>query len=132
MSNDTTTSIESPEYPPRGRGGYTRTMIEDERPVTAAQLADISEILLRRVEGICLAREREIQEAVAAGVARAMDAALDDQHRIQKFWRTGFDELAGHASNGASQWVGKRILTAMIAAVATVSLVWLVRNGGIK
>jgi hypothetical protein len=131
MSDDEPAIINPTEFHSQ-RHGYTRTIVEDERPVTAAQLSDISEILLRRVEGICLSREREIEEAVAAGVARAMDAALSDQHRIQKFWRTGFDELSSHASNGASQWVGKRILTALIAAIATVSLVWLVRNGGLK
>lgn len=114
------------------RKDYTRTIIEDERPMTGAQFQGVSEILMARVESICLGREREIEAAVAAGVRRALDEALTDEARVKKFWRTGFDELSGHTSDSTSRWIGKRILTIILAAVASAAILLLIKTGAIK
>ena len=97
--------------------------------MTAAQFHAVSEMLMRRVEEICLGREAEIEAAVTAGVRKAIDEALTDEVRVKRFWRTGFDELSGHTVDGASQWAGKRIMTAVLSAIAMAAIALLIKMG---
>jgi hypothetical protein len=62
----------------------------------------------------------------------AMRHILDDDELVRSFWHRGYKELTDHAENGASQWVGRRILTAIIVAVVTAGVVWLVKSGNLK
>ena len=67
---------------------------------------------------------------------QAMESAirriLDDDAAITGFWRRGYRELAAHAEDGASRWIGRRILTAVVIAITTAGLVWLVQTGALK
>jgi hypothetical protein len=69
---------------------------------------------------------------IATGVADGIKAILADDATVQKFWRRGYDELADHAGNGASQWLGKRILTSFVLAVVVAGLTWLLKSGALK
>ncbi len=71
-------------------------------------------------------------ERLAKAVEVALRRVLSDEEVTQRFWKRGFDELASHANNHTSQWIGKRILTAFIVAVTTAGIVWLVKTGAIK
>jgi hypothetical protein len=71
-------------------------------------------------------------ERIAKAVETALRRVLTDEQLTQRFWERGFKELASHADNHASQWIGKRILTAMVVAVTTAGIVWLVKSGAIK
>lgn len=73
-----------------------------------------------------------LQAAITAGVAAGIKQITDDPKFVSAFWKQGFDELATHSGNGASQWVGKRLLTILVTAVAGVCIVWLVKTGAIK
>lgn len=77
-------------------------------------------------------RRASIREEVAHGVIDGLRAFAADEEATRKFWKRGFDELAAHSSNGASQWIGKRILTWLITAVVGAGIVYLVRTGAIK
>ena len=73
-----------------------------------------------------------IASAVQAGVHSGFKALMEDSESVEKFWRGGFEELTKHASTGASQWVGKRILAAIVMAIVAWLVTWLVRTGGLK
>jgi len=77
-------------------------------------------------------RRPEIRSEVAAGVTDALVQFLSNEEAVRKFWRKGFDELSSHTAEGASQWIGRRILTWLIAAMTTAGLIWLVKSGAIK
>lgn len=71
-------------------------------------------------------------DAMPAAFEAAFRRVLADEKLVADFWHRGYRELADHAGNGASQWIGKRLLTTLVAAVVTAGLVWLVRTGAIK
>lgn len=75
---------------------------------------------------------QELQSAVTAGVVAGMKQMATDEAFVSNFWRHGFEELSKHSGNGASQWLGKRILTILITTIAGSCIVWLVRTGTIK
>ena len=62
----------------------------------------------------------------------AKDCPYEVGRREREFWRTGFDELTRHSADGASQWVGRRLLTGFIVAVMMACVVWLAKPGWIK
>jgi len=74
----------------------------------------------------------ELQAAVAAGIVTGLKQLTQDEAFVASFWRHGFEELSKHSSNGASQWIGKRLLTIFVTAVTTAGVVWLVKTGAIK
>ena len=74
----------------------------------------------------------EMQAAVTAGVVAGLKEMAKDEAFVSGFWRQGFEELTRHSSNGASQWLGKRLLTILITAITTAGIVWLVKTGAIK
>jgi hypothetical protein len=47
----------------------------------------------------------------------ALEDVLDDENRTAKFWRAGYEELTKHATTGATQWVGKRLVSAIGGAL---------------
>ena len=65
----------------------------------------------------------ELQAAVAAGIVTGLKQLTQDEAFVSSFWRHGFEELSKHSSNGASQWLGKRLLTILITAVTTAGIV---------
>ena len=65
-------------------------------------------------------------------IVLALKRTAEDDEFSKKFWQRGFVELSQHSANGASQWVGKRLLTWMVVAVTSACIVWLVRSGAIK
>jgi hypothetical protein len=77
------------------------------------------------------ALEARLDDMPAAFEA-AFRRALSDETIVKSFWKRGYEELSSHAGNGASQWIGKRILTAIIVAVTTAGIVWLAKTGQLK
>lgn len=73
-----------------------------------------------------------LPDMIAGGVERAIRRVLNDPETARQFWASGYEELSKHASNNASQWVGRRLLTALIIAMTTAGLVWLVKTGALK
>jgi hypothetical protein len=76
--------------------------------------------------------EDDIRRAVAAGVVDGARQLAADSDFAGKFWEVGFTHLRDHTTNHASQWIGRRILTAFVAAVTTAGIIWLVKSGQIK
>lgn len=73
-----------------------------------------------------------LASAVASGVKRGIHELLADEETMDRFWETGYKKLTAHVGNNASQWVGRRILAALIAAVFVWALAWMMKNGAIK
>lgn len=73
-----------------------------------------------------------LQAAITAGVVAGIKQITEDDKFVSSFWKKGFEELATHSGNGASQWVGKRLLTILVTSIAGVCIVWLVKTGAIK
>lgn len=73
-----------------------------------------------------------VRAEVAQGVVDGLQAILEDDRLMKKFWLRGYEELSSHSSVGASQWVGKRAFGFAVAAIAVWSIGWLIRNGGLK
>ena len=76
--------------------------------------------------------EDAIRQAVSDGLVDGAKRLSQDKDFCERFWETGFKHLKTHSTNHASQWVGKRILTAFIAAAVTAGIIWLVKTGQIK
>lgn len=73
-----------------------------------------------------------LPEMIASSVERALRRVMSDSELTHRFWQSGYEELVEQASNNASQWVGRRLLTAFVIAAVTAGIVWLVKTGGIK
>ena len=114
------------------RGGYSRTIVEDHGPITAAQFEAGLGMLADRVADLCAQKDHELQDAVERGIKAGLRAAMEDKELVSHFWRDGFEELSKRSADGASQWVGRRLMTWLAVAVLAASLAWLARNGSIK
>jgi len=69
---------------------------------------------------------------VKHAIKDAIKESLADPEVVKAFWKRGYDEFTGHAGSSASQWVGRRILTAVVTVVFTWTMYYLVKNGAIK
>ena len=80
--------------------------------------------------------DHELSERLPAmlkeAVASAIRETLADQELTRRFWAEGYNQLQAHAVNNGSQWVGKRLLTAVVTAIVTAGVIWLVKSGAIK
>lgn len=70
-----------------------------------------------------------LRAEVSAGVVDGIKTLLADERAIKEFWRGGYTELSEHTSNGATQWVGKRILTWFVTGIFTLAAVYLLTKG---
>lgn len=73
-----------------------------------------------------------ITVAVSDGVELGFKRLLEDEDLMKKFWAAGYKELTDHAGSGASQWIGRRILTALASALLVVALAYLLKTGALK
>lgn len=105
-----------------------------------ASLADI-QALTQITEGLEQSIEKvresaitpeQISHAVQSGIVAGIGQLIRDEKTINEFWKSGYDQLTVRAHNNATQWIGKRILTAISAGVFIAVLVWSVKNGHIK
>lgn len=74
----------------------------------------------------------DVKSAMRDGFLEGVKVLMQDKDFAKSFWQQGYEQLTQHAGNGASQWVGKRILTALVVAVTTACVIWLVKTGAIK
>lgn len=72
---------------------------------------------------------RAIKDDVSEGVQAGVKALASDPTFGEAFWARGFENLSKHATNSTSQWIGKRLLTALVVAVVTGGITWLVKTG---
>lgn len=73
-----------------------------------------------------------ITVAVSDGVALGFKRLLEDEDLMKKFWAAGYRELTDNAGSRASQWIGKRILTALASALLVLALGYLIKTGSLK
>lgn len=73
-----------------------------------------------------------ITVAVSDGVELGFKRLLEDEDLMKKFWAAGYKELTDYAGSGASQWIGRRILTALASALLVVALAYLLKTGALK
>lgn len=100
---------------------------------TPEDLGDVVEYIEQAVpEMVRAAVSESMTGAVREGIKAAILDMAQDEKFSEAFWKQGFDQLTNQAGNASSQWVGKRILTAVIAAVVTVGIAWLVKSGALK
>ena len=83
--------------------------------------------LARRVDS-----DEQMHAAIKAGIADGLREVMADDVAMAAFWKRGYKELTTHGSTAASQWIGKRILTALVAALFVICLTWLVKTGGLR
>jgi len=73
-----------------------------------------------------------IRDATRRGVRDAIDEFLHDDSEFGRLSERLYGKLSEHTTNGITQWVGKRILTIMLAAALSGSVAWAVLTGRIK
>lgn len=83
-------------------------------------------MVLARLEAL----ERGLPSMMGESVENAIRSVMQDREVRKAFWHDGYEELREHASIGASQYIGKRFLTAIITAIVAWGMVWLLRSGG--
>ena len=74
----------------------------------------------------------DIEDRIAAGVAKGFALVLADEGLVKSFWHKGYLEVSAHSINGASQWFGKRLFIMAVGLIVTWGLIVLIRNGAIK
>ncbi len=72
------------------------------------------------------------KQVLADAVETALRRVLADKEMQDAFWARGYQELAKHAGNGASQWIGKRLLISFVWAAVGAGLTWLIKSGALK
>lgn len=96
---------------------------------------DDSDVLFQKVvslETAMAALPERIHDANRRAFREAITDILQDKDLTAGFWRAGYDQLQQRAVAESTQWVGKRLLTALITAAVVAGFVWLVRTGAIK
>lgn len=96
--------------------------------MTREQDASVDRAVREHVDAL----EDRLQVTMRAAVADGMRDLLRDEEAVAKFWRAGYAHLTDHAYAQGSQWIGKRILVAAVAALFIWAMGWLVRNGALK
>lgn len=70
----------------------------------------------------------------AERMARAMEMALrrvlTDAEVRRDFWRAGYEEMSKHATTGAAQWVGRRIVSSIGGALLAAGIYLGFKFGG--
>lgn len=74
----------------------------------------------------------QFRDAVAEAIVIALKKTANDPDFCKAFWHKGYLELAEHSSNGASQWLGKKLLVWAATAMVASLIVWLVKTGAVK
>ena len=103
-------SVPKDDPPSEAAWGYVLSRLDD-----AVARIDRSEVVMR--------------QAVSLGVQDALREVMKDDALRAAFWAKGFEHLSSHASSASTQWVGKRILTALILAGLAFGVGWLTKNG---
>ena len=75
---------------------------------------------------------QELRDQLADAVVIALKRTADDPEFSKAFWQRGYVELASHAGNASSQWIGKKIAVWAATAALGWLIVYLVRQGAIK
>ena len=76
--------------------------------------------------------ERRRISTDAQAFEEALRRVLSDEELVKRFWQRGYEEFISDAGNNASQWIGKRILTAAVIAITVAGIGWLVKTGALK
>lgn len=71
-------------------------------------------------------------QMLKTAVVEGIREVLRDKELTRSFWEQGYVQLQEHAVRNGSQWIGKRLLTALITAAVTAGVIWLVKTGAIK
>lgn len=100
--------------------------------VTQDDLSRLAESLIESFEDIQRKQATALESVVARGFEQGLRKVLNDPEITAKFWAGGFEHLADHAGNNASQWVGKRLLMAALFAAMGLLVTWLVKIGAFK
>ena len=94
------------------------------------------EALIETIEDMNRGHLEQIRQAVkegaADGVRAGMAATLSDSDALDRFSHGLFDRLAKRGGEQASQWVGKRLLTAALVAMLGFTVAWLAKLGVFK
>ena len=103
-------------------------MISDRRGIdlTEQQMGYV----LERVEAITLSNEA-LRAQLPALVKAGIELSFQDSAFLERYWRAGYEHLAKHTTEGGSKWIGSRILTAIVLAILSACVAWLVKTGKI-
>lgn len=71
---------------------------------------------------------QKLPDQISAAVENGMRKVATDEVVTKNF----YTRLADHATNGVSQWVGKRVLLILVAAALSASIGWAVLTGRLK
>lgn len=100
--------------------------------VTPDDLSRHGEALIESIDEMHARQMQDLERVIAKGIETGLRAILDDPKLTDSFWASGFDRLSGHAGDGASKWLGKRLLTMFLFAAVGLGVTWLVKIGAVK
>jgi cation transporter-like permease len=86
--------------------------------------------VLERVEAVALASEA-LRVQLPALVKAGVEMSFQDAAFTERYWKSGYEHVARHATEAGSKWVGSRILTAIVLAILSACVAWLVKTGKI-
>ena len=66
--------------------------------------------------------EHELTDQLAVAVEKALRRVLADEQLRRDFWKAGYSELSQHATSGAVQWIGRRIVSAIGGALLAMGI----------
>lgn len=71
-------------------------------------------------------------ELLERAMERALRRVLNDSELREAYWAAGYKEFEKHAGSAAAQWVGRKVIHILLAALLAGSLTWAVVTGRIK
>lgn len=102
-------------------------------------LANMTSAVERRVEHMHELIEQSfadlragIRDDISAGFEKALRTVAKDSDFAKPFWQQGADHMIERVTAQGSQWIGKRILTALVGAVLVATITWMVASGRFK
>ena len=111
----------APKQPPAG--GVTHITHTTQQVIDAEAWEQQLGYVLERLDD--LMSRQVTPEMVEAASERVLRRFASDP----EFWRSGIEHMAQHAANQSAQWVGRRMLTAFLAAAVSAAVVWMVKSG---
>ena len=109
------------------RAGTTEVGLDALREKLAAgSRAALSKTATERLD------DADFEARIASGVAAGLALAMTDEARMKRYWQQGWGELSTHGSNGASQWIGRRLFVMAVGMIVVWGLAVLIRNGAIR
>lgn len=89
-------------------------------------------LLMEQLERRDRAMVEAVRGAVVDGMVQGLHAAMDNDKKVEHFWRVGYEQLSGRARDDVSKSIGRRILTWLSGVLFAAAVYMAIKAGVLK